>query len=222
MDSLDVLKVILNTCEAAACITGFIVWRKIKTTHWKWFPFYLAFIVVAELTGKYFTYTHMDELKRIMYDYIVIPSEILFYLFIFYNEFKHTEAARLPFFCAIIYIICLLIDSFYLAGKYDWFLSFSYTVGVILLVVNILFFLFRLVASKEIIYFRTNFMFWVCIGLLLFYLGSIPFQGILNTLFEKYNKLFMHYVYLFYIFNYLMYLSFVTAFIWGKVKSQDF
>ena len=221
MSAIDVLKLVLNGFEIVACVTGFMYWSKIKKTYWKFFPFYLTFIVAAEFTGKYFTYTHMDFPKRIMYDYIVIPAEILFYFFIFYNEFKNSRFARLPAVCTIIYIVCLLIDGFFLQNKYKWFLTFSYSVGVILLVVNILVFLFRLAISKQVIYFRTNFTFLVCIGLLLFYLGSIPFQGVINTLYEEYKELFMSLVYMFYIFNCLMYLSFIIAFIWGKLKLQD-
>jgi hypothetical protein len=220
MNTIEVFKIILNACEAAACVTGFVNWNKIKNTYWKWLPFYLALIVAAEFMGKYFTYRHMDEPKEIMYNYIVIPMEILFFLYMFYNEFKHTRSAGLPVYCMVIYVLCFLADNFYLSNKYKWFLSFSYTTGVILLVVNILIFLFRLVISSRILFFRTNFMFWICIGLLLFYLGGLPFYIIINTLYE-YNKPFMNFAYIMYVFDWLMYLSFIIAFIWGKMKSQD-
>ena len=31
MQTLDILKIVLNICEAAACVTGFLYWSKIKT-----------------------------------------------------------------------------------------------------------------------------------------------------------------------------------------------
>ena len=104
----------LNVCEAAACAAGFLHWNKIKDSHWKWFPVYLAFIVAAELTGKYFTYANMDEPKRIMYDYIVVPMEILFFHRMFYKEFSKTKAAYLHLAGSAIYIGGIIIDRVFL------------------------------------------------------------------------------------------------------------
>ena len=145
--------------------------------------------------------------------------EILFFHFMFYKEFSGTKAARLPLFGSFIYILGIVVDSVFLSDKHHWFLSYSYTLGVTLLVIYILVFLFKLAGSKAIFHFKTNFVFWVCAGLLSFYLGSLPFQGIYNGLYAQYKELFMSFAYLSYGFNYLMYLSFVTAFKWGRLRS---
>lgn len=209
----------LNVCEAAACAAGFLHWNKIKNSHWKWFPIYLAVIVVAELTGKYFYYAKMDYPKMIMYDYIVVPMEILFFHYMFYKEFSNTKAAKLPLAGSFVYILAVIIDSVLLKDKYHWFLSYSYALGVVLLVIYITIFLFRLAGGKAVLGFKSNFVFWVCVGLLLFYLGSLPFYGLYNTFYKKYHQSFISFAYLNYVFNYLMYLSFVIAFKWGKLKS---
>lgn len=218
MQTLDILKIMLNLCEAAACAAGFLHWNKIKHSHWKWFPVYLAIIVAAELTGKYLTYTNMDEPKRIMYDYIVVPMEILFFHRMFYKEFSNTKAAYLPLAGSGIYIAGIFIDSVFLTDKHHWFLSYSYTLGVALLVIYILVFLFKLAGGKDVLNFKSNFVFWVCVGLLMFYLGSLLFHGIFNTLYKMHNDLFIIFAYFTYIFNCLMYLSFLIAFKWGSLK----
>lgn len=219
MQTLDILKIMLNVCEAAACTAGFLHWNKIKHSHWKWFPVYLAIIVAAELTGKYFTYANMYYPKMIMYNYFVVPMEILFFHYMFYKEFSNTKAANLPLMGSAIYIVSVIIDSLFLTDKYHWFLSYSYTLGIALLVIYILVFLFKLAGGKAVLKFKSNFVFWVCVGLLLFYLCSLPFISIFNTLFHKYTLTFMIFAYLSYVFNCLMYLSFVIAFKWGKLKS---
>ena len=165
MQTLDILKIMLNLCEAAACAAGFLYWNKIKDSHWKWFPVYLAIIVAGELTGKYFTYTNMDEPKRIMYDYIIVPMEILFFHYMFYREFSDTKAAYLPLVGSVIYTVSVVIDSVFLADTYHWFLSFSCTLGVLLLVIYFLIYLFNLAGGKGVLNFISNFVFWVGFGL---------------------------------------------------------
>ncbi len=218
MQLIDVLKLCLNSFEMLACAAGFANWKKIKGTHYKCIPIYLAFIVAAEFTGKYFTLQEMNSSKIILYDYIVIPTEFLFFLWVFYKEFYPDKT--LPLFSAGIYILCWLLDIFLIADKTFWFLSFSYTVGNIVLVINVLHFFYKLVKSDQILFFKTNIMFWVCCGLLIFYLGTLPFFGLGNTLLKNYKSLYIDYAYTTYVFNCLMYLLFSIGLVWGKLRSS--
>ena len=221
MKTFDLLKLILNIFEVTACITGFLYWKKIKDSHWKYFPVYLGIIVLAEFIGKYLNYAELNTYKVGMYNYFVIPLEILFFIWLFYKEFEHLSIRRLAIAAACIYIIAWLADMFIITKNPLWWVSsFSYTFGILLMLVLILSFLYILATGNDILFIKNNMMFWVCLGLFVFYFCSLPFFGMGNYLFTHHGKIYMGYAHAIYILNYIMYSLFITAFIWGKPKSS--
>ncbi len=219
MQAIDFLKWMLNAAEISACIIGFLYWNKIKGSHWKIFPFYLAFIVIAEFAGKYLHYSGHNDLKVSMYNYVVIPLEILFYTWLFYHEFKYASIRRLPIAAACIYTSCWLLETLVFTKKpFWWVYSFSYSVGIILMLVLILTFLYLLATGNEILFVKNNMMFWVCMGLFVFYFCTLPFFGMGNYLFTRYRNIYIGYAYAMYVFNFIMYSLFIISFVWGKPK----
>jgi hypothetical protein len=217
--NLDLLKLVLNLFEITACAAGFYYWKKIRHTHWKYFPFYLAAIVLFELTGKYLTYIRQNHLKVNMYNYLVIPLQVFFFIWLFYRELAHTRFKKLPLAAAGIYGVCWVADVWVLKKKTLWWLSsFSYSLGVLLLLVMILAFLYLLANSSEVLFLKTNMMFWVCLGLVVFYFCTLPFFGIGNYLYYNHPKIYIGYARAVYFLNYGMYGIFTIAFIWGKPK----
>jgi hypothetical protein len=220
--SFELLNHILNLFEITACITGFIYWNKIKKTHWKYFPFYLGFIVLIELTGRYLAYTHRKSIQQDMYNYLAIPLQILFFNLLFYFEFSGTRFRRLPLLSGSLYLVCWLAESF-LIGKspFKWINSSSYAMGVILLVILALAFFYLLVTTgNAILNIKSNMMFRVSLSIIVFYLVSLPFFGIGNYLVTHHRSVYYTYALVVFFLNYTMYLLFTTAFIWGKPKSS--
>ena len=72
--------------------------------------------------------------------------------------------------------------------------------------------------SDQVLNYRNSRMFWISIGLLIFYLGSLPLYGVWNTLAKNYPAVFNTYWMVLINLNYLMYISFSISFIWGKQK----
>ena len=219
MNTIDLFKLVLNIFEIAACIIGFLYIQKLKSSHWKFFPYYLLLIVLSEFTGKYFHYAGLNNVKVGLYNYFVIPLEILFFIWLFYKEFKHSAARLLPVAAACIYIAGWLADMFAITKNPLWWVqSFSYTLGILLILMLILTFLYRLATGNEILFIKTNMMFWICLGLFVFYFCSLPFFGMGNYLFTRYGNIYIWYAYAIYVLNYIMYSLFIIAFIWGKPK----
>lgn len=80
-----------------------------------------------------------------------------------------------------IYLLTLLADMlFFNQMRKFWFSSLSYLVGNIILLILII--IFFLVSQTGTTTYQGNMMFWTCTGLLVFYLGSLPFYGLWNTL----------------------------------------
>gem|GEM_PF-202173 len=219
METIDLLKWTLNAFELAACIAGFLNWQKLKNTYWKYFPVYLGIIFLAEMTGKYLNVHEMFAWKVGLYNYFVIPLEILFFIWLFYKELSNTIYRWLPLVAAGIYVSCWAIDMFFISKQPLWWVqSFSYAVGIVCLLSLILSYLVHLTNSEDILLIRQKPMFWVCLGLFVFYFCTLPFYGMGNYLFHKHPSIYIGYAYATYFLNFIMYLFFILSTIWGIPK----
>jgi hypothetical protein len=215
---LDIPVYILRLLELVACVTGFIYWGKIRASFFKWFPVYLGFIVISESIGEFLRSPAMEKLNRAYFNYFEIPVEFLFFFGLFYstNRFK-----KLSLVCAALYLLSWFIDLVYFSKLEFVFYSFSYTLGNLLLLILILNYFVQLVTSNNILNFWKDMLFWICTGLLVYYLGTFPYYGLRNTLWKNYTNLYYTYSYIMYILNSLMYLMFTFSFIWGRPSTKS-
>lgn len=207
----------MYTMELAAAVSGFLAWKKIKYGYWKWFPVYLAVIFLAELMGEYSAAVlQNNELHMAVYNYFSIPLQFLFFYWLFYRYFKGSDAAWAAVAGTVLYIILYFLDIFWLSEYTFTFKSFSYMAGNIILLVLIILFFIRFTTSSEILHYRESRMFKVCIGLLLFYLGTLPFFGLWHNLWKYYPNFAYNYWYVQIVMGTLMYLCFAISFVWSK------
>ncbi len=219
--------IILNIFELAACIAGFLCWTKIRNSYWRWFPVYLAAIFLTECAGKYALQVRNDLVLNVaIYKYWGIPIQFFFFYWLFHMKFNENSKNRWPLYAAAIYLLSLLSDIFSWPGFFyaniskSGFLASSYAVGTILLVLLSLIYLFKFVKSDEAISFRSDMMFSVSLGLLLFYMLTLPFDMLRTTLYHNYREIFFIYWHAQYILDDMMYLMFIVAFVWGKIRVQ--
>jgi len=166
-------------------------------------------------------YTKNNTLNLAYFNYFEIPIEFTFFILLFRRAFKLTRIYWLPIVCLIVYITSWLMDVFFF-GKWEFiFNSFSCTIGNLLLLILILSYFIQLVTSNAILTFRNNMLFWVSLGLLLYYLGAFPYYGLRNTIAYNYREINITYTYIMYVLNCLMYLMFTISFIWGKPNIES-
>lgn len=219
MDIYLKLRIGLNLFEALACITGFIYWKKIRNTYWKWFPVYLGIILLTEITGEIAGYRlQWFQFNRNLYTFFCIPFQFLFFYWLLWKYFERSSYKYWALAGAGAYLLSFFINIFFLAGMRFAFFSFSYMMGNLVLLVLIILFFRIFTKGNKILEYRSTNMFWVCLGLLIFYLLSLPLYGLWNTLAVKHPKLFDNYWIITMILNYLMYLLFTLSFVWGKPK----
>lgn len=207
--------------ELLACITGFVYWKKIKDTYWKWFPFYLGILFLTEIAGQILRLVFDDnETNTAIYRYFGIPIQFLFFFWLFYCYFSNlNKKDRIwPPIGAAIYILSWLTEWFFFEKVRWWFMSFSYTIGNIMLLVLVILFFIRFINSEMILKYKQSMMFWVCLGLLIFYLGAFPYFALRNTLFYNFRSVFDVYSYVSLGLDYLMYICFIIAFICSRPK----
>lgn len=217
MDSITLIQTGLYFLELSACVTGFVYWKKIRHTYWRWFPVYLGVIVMVELTAMYISMVVRDrQLNSDLYRFFGIPIQFLFFYLLFYKYLENTREKRWPLIATACYLVSWIADLIYF--RKIGFLSFSYTMGNTILLVLLFLFFIKFINSEEILKYRSSLMFWVCLGLLVFYLGTFPFFALRNTLYKSYKDVFYVYWYISFVLNYIMYILFAIAFIWGKPK----
>lgn len=175
----------------------------------------MLFIVISEGIGWYLSAHNENELNLALYNYCVIPIEYTFFFLLFNRSFKQTKLKRLPIVCIGVYISSWIIDIMYFKWE-SIFNSFSCTIGNLLLLILILGFFIQLVTTNAILTFRNNMLFWVSLGLLLYYLGAFPYYGLRNVLARDFQGVYITYTYIVYVLDILMYLMFTISFIWGK------
>jgi hypothetical protein len=212
----DILIFLLQISETASCLVGFIYFSKVKYSYWKFFPLYLAFIAISEYIGPFLP----KKANELFYNDLVIPVEFLFFFWLFYKSFKKEKFKSLPVFFGGIYLLSSFVESQFYSKQQHFFSSFSYTIGNLLLLILILRFYIQLVSSDEIVFFRQNMLFWICIGLLIFFLGSFPYYGLLNQSWKTYPRIMPIYRYIVLVFNSVMYIMFAISFILGKPNKK--
>ncbi len=194
-------------------IIGFIKWNNIKKDYWRYFPFYLVVLGIINMARRY--WMKMEVVNKMLSTY-VIPLELLFFFWLFY---KNSQKKAFFIIGGAVYLIAFLIENIWVDSvKSNYFMSFSYSIGNIILLVFILEYFYRLMYSDRILNFKRERMFWVSSGLLVFFLGTFPYFGLYNLLLTKYFNFLVSYTWVEIFLNYAMYLLFAASFIWGKEK----
>jgi hypothetical protein len=202
--------------ELVAAVTGFMYWGKLKSSHFKWFPVYLAIIAACEFTASILKQKGIAGYIP-LYDFFVIPLEFLFFHWLYYKGLNK-PGKKITICCSVLYILSFGTEIFFLKNTENFFFSLSYSIGnITLLVLSISYFL-DLMKSARIVTFNKELFFWINVGVILFYLGTFPYYGLFNLLVKEQYNVFIALTWAMVILNILMYLLFITGFIWGKPK----
>lgn len=204
----------INYTELFSAFIAILFYRKINKTYWKWFVIYLIFINLAELYSK-FGLENFTHLRKYYYDFFIIPIEFLFFYWLYAK--KSLKLEKLFWLSYIIYFIFYILHLFNF-DKVRLISSMSYTVGVLFLAIMVYLEFIKQIKSDEIINFHKNKMFYINIGILLFYVGTLPFFAFDKQLYLNNNELWSNYKTFFLLSVNIMYLLFAASFIWGKPK----
>ncbi len=206
-----VLRDTLIWIELTAAIVALLYWPKLKKSYWKWFIVYLCTIFLVEAFSKW-GLQNKPTYRVYLYDFFGIPAQFLFFYWLY--AVKSLKNYTLFWICTLLYGFSFL-PYFTLFAKESIVFSLSYTVGNVLLMLLVFLEIFKQIKSEKILFFRSNFMFYINIGIMFFYIGTLPFfsfYGLILKDIEFWNN---YYVF-FMIANHVMYLLFICAFIWGK------
>ncbi|MCU7619104.1 hypothetical protein NZ698_18145 [Chryseobacterium sp. PBS4-4] len=211
---LHLLSDSLFAAEAIAAITSIVYYKSIKASHYRYFSIFLIVIFCCEIIGGYGEKI-ISFSNPIFFNYFVIPLEFLFFFWLYaYQSFKNK---KLFYIFAVIYALSFILNELYFIKNKNIF-SFNYTVGSFLLMFLVIIEYYKQINSDDILNFAKNKMFYINLGVTLFYIGSLPFWAFYLQLLEH-RKIWDLYLIYFRLSGIIMYLLFASSFIWGKRNS---
>ena len=172
----EYLIILLHCCEFIAMTTSVLYYNKVKRTYWKWFSFYLVYIFIYEISSFYVKF-HSNLSISDYLSYIQIPVEFIFFFWLF--AYKSLDSKGLFWIAVFVYLGSFLIESRFSNSSFV-FKSINNIIGTIVMLVLVILEFLKQIRSDSILFYRENKMFYINIGVIFFYIGSMPFMGLYN------------------------------------------
>ncbi len=158
-------------------IVCILLYKTLKSTELRFFLPFLFLTIFVELLGSW--YVSHGIRNYLMYN-VFTAFEFIFYAFLFYKHFKLKGFKKAALFFIPFYILCVTINVSFIQGPNN-FHTYTFLLGSFFIVTFCCLFFYESVLPDHLDNALTKQpFFWVCTGLLLFYLGSV----IINALFE--------------------------------------
>jgi hypothetical protein len=217
MEKLDILRNLVFASELIAFLTGLFYFKKVNEL-WQIFCLYLGFTFIIEIISWYFILEKNTQVSVIIHRYFANPFQFMSLFWIFGKIVSKTKSRYIFLFGSMIFIVSWLFEYYFLQKSTFYWMSISYTVANIILIVLVLSYFYQLITSEKILIFYKLQSFWFCLGVLIYYFATFPFFGMFNYLVEHYRNVHFIYFHIVLILDIIMYLLFAASFIWGKEK----
>ncbi|QPH41001.1 hypothetical protein [Pedobacter endophyticus] len=198
----------------AAIIALFFYLKGAVKNFWGYFSCYLVLVFTCELLAKY-GWNWIGFSKAHFYNYFVIPLQFLFFYWLY--AFKSLKKRGLFVICSLLYLVSFIPSEFYFRENKIIF-SFNYTFGSLILMILVVMEYYKQITSADIVNFDRNRMFYINLGVTLFYIGTLPFWTFYYQLLQ-YMQIWNIYFDYFLLSGIAMYVLFSISFIWGRPSS---
>lgn len=202
--------------QVITAIVGTIYFYKYDKTILKYFLIILWYIAINDIFGlilkKYFGFESVTLLYNIYY--IIVFS---YFMLLFRNFVSNKNRKKLIFIFLIIYLISSFINCFF-ENYLEEVATAPYIIGAILVIIAIIFYYIDILNSEKVLYVNKNLLFWISIGVLIYYAGNIPFRIVRNYVGELVDASIQYLVLV--ILTFVMNICFIIGFIWSSKKQQ--
>jgi hypothetical protein len=200
----------LTYFQVVTAIISSIYYYKYKSTFLKYFSFLLWYISLNEFIGKYYT-IYTGNHNQVFYN-IKQVVEITFYLLLF-SKYMNIKNSVLITRLLLLYVLFFLIYCIWHSLLNEYF-AIPYLIGISFIVVAIILYFIEILRSDEIIFINNKLLFWIGMGLLIYYVPTIPFKVVT---FYYQNSPTVPYIYnISYLLVLILNLIFISGFIWSK------
>ena len=206
--------ILVAACELTAFASWAVNFKKFRELKNKLFTVYLSIIVVTELANIFFA-TSINSLYNIIVTHFNVPMQFIFLFYFLVYKPKKINRVIVILFTAIYlaFFITERLNFFVRPANFD---SLSYGVGCLLLISSILIAIINIFKFDDPLAYNQNTLFWIIMGLIIYYIGSFPYQNFRNFLWshDSYTNTTYLLHYLSQTFNCIMYLLFAYAVKW--------
>lgn len=163
--------------QASSFLVCILLYKTLKKSELRYFLPFLLLTLIVELVGYWFT---LNDIRNYTMFNIFTTLEFVFYAFLFYNHLRTSIYRKLTLGFIPFYILMVFLNIRFVQGS-QTFHSYTFLLGSFFIVLFCCLFFYESVLPEHLDNPLTKQpFFWVCTGLLLFYLGSV----IINALFE--------------------------------------
>jgi hypothetical protein len=168
-----------NYVEILAFVVSLVTYQRIRSSALRTFPFFLLFMVFIELTARYIRLV-LGETNVWLYN-ISTTIEFVFYGWFFLQVFTRKQNRALASAFIIVYPLIVLLNLIFLQG-FLHFHSYTMILGSSVMIIFCCLFLWEKLNNPERIEILTDPLFWICTGILFFYLGDFFYNVFYNFL----------------------------------------
>ncbi|WP_132065776.1 hypothetical protein [Aquimarina spinulae] len=214
-DFLTLLMEIGVGLEALTAIVATIYYYKYKNTHvLKYFIFLLWYVAINEIIGLYIRSENWDNVLLINIYNVINFTYILILYRSYLNEKKSKKIALI---LCITYLIIFIINGFY-ENYFIKFQSIPYIIAAFAVIITISLYFREILNSEKVLNAKRNLLFWISVGLLIYFVGNIPFRILRNYYNELTDATILFLVN--FTLTVIMNICFIIGFIWSKKKQQ--
>lgn len=203
--------ILLPSTQFLSMLIGIRYIIRLKASYWKWFSIYLILIFAQEFFWL-MKPNIQDKVREAYYVFFGIPIQYLFFFWLY--ALKSLKKKGLFLSCTALFLSSIVVTA--VLKKQSEVIPIIVNLGNILLIYLFILEFMKQTKNDSILKFKENKMFYINIGLVLFYLANYPYVVFAKELFLGYKDLWNIYYSYFLISNCLMYLLFAASFIWGK------
>ncbi len=203
----------VTVLEGLAALFAFIFYKKYSHTYLRFFPWLLLYVFLNEIFAGYF-YEVVGNNARFYNVYNIIF--FLYFYFVFYTNEHRKAYKRLILLAASCFVIVCIINSFTQSFVSEPQLI-AYLFGACVLLFCIILYFIEILYTPQILHIRKDLLFWVSIGLLLFYVGYIPIK-VAREFFEHKGKDYITLGIVHRILVMIMNTCFIIGFLWTRKK----
>lgn len=163
-----------------ASLTSF---KKYSPRYLRYLSFFLLIVIIVEILGGYLKKIKVDN--NVLYNIYTI-AETLFYSYLLNIFLNNKIIARVTLLFLPVFVLFCIANILFIQGPHEMN-TYSIIIESVFLVYLIINYFRKLLLSEESIDLFREPSFWICWGLLIYFLASMSYVGIINFL-ELYIK----------------------------------
>lgn len=203
--------------EFAVFILSVFNYKTLVKNRLKTFPYFLFIVVAGEIIGFFLAKLYKTN---IAFYNIFTTIQIAYYLLLIYNSIDSVKGKKVLAFSLIFFILASVINYFFIQDISNELVSYTFTIGCLLITIGAAYFFYELLQSNNIENYATYPLFWIILGLFIFYVCNIPYMSVYNYLSRNYKMIFSAYFRIIEFLTYIMYSFFIIGILCSRRKSH--